>query len=72
MAEPLEHRLVRLGGGIDVVPRACVVEKGVVDTREHPDLVGQAGGFEGAAGGVLRSVDPRVQLGVDAEDGRIR
>ena len=55
-----------------VVARAGVVEEGVVDAREHPDLVDQTGGFEGAAGGLLRGVDPRVELGVDAEDGGVR
>ena len=46
LAEPVEHRLVRLGCRVGVVARAGVVEEGVIDAWEDPDLVHQAGGFE--------------------------
>ena len=49
-AEPVEHRLVRLRGGVGVVARAGVVEEGVVDAVEHPHLVGQAGRGQGGLG----------------------
>ena len=48
LGEPVEHRLVGLSRSVGVVPRAGVVEEGVIDTGEDLDLVNQAGGFEGS------------------------